>query len=142
VLQVGLPFGTTPGNPFPAHAIIGGYEADGTPLYICQARYQGGMHPGKTHHDWGSCHIAWGGGEIPVTDTFEVLVPFMVAPGPGMQMQQVSTASDGSPIGICTANYAGSTQVGQLLHNVCSFGFAGGEVDLTSGYNMFGQPVF
>lgn len=45
----------------PNGAIEGG-EADNTPLFICQARYHGGMHPGKI---WGeNCNIGWGGDEI------------------------------------------------------------------------------
>lgn len=45
----------------PPNAIPGGYE-NGKPLYICQAEYNGGMHPGKIIGE--NCNIAWGGREI------------------------------------------------------------------------------
>jgi len=54
----------------PLNAIVGGEQHDG-PLYICQAAYRGGVHPGKVYKRM--CHISWGGKEIPVT-SFNVLV--------------------------------------------------------------------
>ena len=54
----------------PAGAIRGGYE-DGRPLFICQARYNGGMHPGKIIGD--NCNIGWGGAEISIPE-YNVLV--------------------------------------------------------------------
>lgn len=45
----------------PNKAIQGGHE-DGHPVYICQAHYQDGVHPGKIHED--ACNIPWGGQEI------------------------------------------------------------------------------
>lgn len=45
----------------PANAIPGGHELGG-PLYICQAKYRGGMHPGKVVGE--HCNFAWGGREI------------------------------------------------------------------------------
>lgn len=45
----------------PAGAIQGGYQQDG-PLYICQARYHGGIHSGKVIGQ--NCNFGWGGREI------------------------------------------------------------------------------
>ena len=47
-----------------------GNEADGTPLYVCRSKYDGGLHPGKVVG--GNCSIGWGGKEI-VLPAFEVL---------------------------------------------------------------------
>lgn len=52
-----------------ASAFASGIE-NGNPLTICQARYNGGVHPGKVVA--GHCDIAWGGKEI-VLPTFDVL---------------------------------------------------------------------
>lgn len=45
----------------PHRAIEGGFE-NGRPLYICQAHYRGGVHPGKIVGS--TCNIPWGGREI------------------------------------------------------------------------------
>jgi hypothetical protein len=59
----------------PPRAVRGGYDVppQSPPLFVCQAPYQGGIHPGKTRPDWDSCHISWGGQEITV-DRYAVLV--------------------------------------------------------------------
>lgn len=51
----------------PPFAIEGGYQHDG-PLYICQARYRGGMHPGKLYKE--ACLIGWGGQEVGVPEYY------------------------------------------------------------------------
>lgn len=53
-------FGNVPGN-----AVPGGYEK-GRPLYICQARYADGIHPGKIVR--GNCNIGYNGSEIPIPE--------------------------------------------------------------------------
>lgn len=47
----------------PANAVPGGNERNRT-LYICQARYKGGIHPGKLVGN--NCNIAWGGNEVAI----------------------------------------------------------------------------
>jgi hypothetical protein len=121
------------GASFPPNAMVGGWEYDGTPLYFCRAPYQGGLHPGKMHSDWGSCDIAWGGQEIWVTDGFEVLTPKLVDPGgPAFQVVDI-----GPTEGICVASFAGSTQVGQYSATPdCTFAFGGSTFTLTSGFQV------
>lgn len=51
----------------PPFAIEGGYQHDG-PLYICQARYRGGMHPGKLYKE--ACLIGWGGREVAIPEYY------------------------------------------------------------------------
>ena len=53
----------------PSGAIRGG-EAEGYPLFVCRAKYNGGVHPGKLYK--GACNIGWGGEEI-VVPRYEVL---------------------------------------------------------------------
>jgi uncharacterized protein DUF3421 len=54
------------GGFIPPHAVRGGYDVppQSPPLFVCQAPYQGGIHPGKTRPDWNTCNIGWGGKEI------------------------------------------------------------------------------
>jgi len=64
--------------PFTVQAISdklvdGGREADGTPLFIAQAQYENGDHPGKTSEKLGVAHITFSGDEKTV-DIFNVLV--------------------------------------------------------------------
>lgn len=54
----------------PKKAIKGGYEPNRN-LYICQANYNGGIHPGKIVGQ--VCDIAWGGKEISLPQ-YKVLV--------------------------------------------------------------------
>lgn len=45
----------------PSGAVIGGYESNGQPLYVCRAQYRGEMHPGKIVDN--RCNFGWGGRE-------------------------------------------------------------------------------
>ncbi len=54
----------------PAFALQGGWEANGTALWICRAHYAGGLHPGKVVGRM--CNISYGGSEIP-NPTYDVL---------------------------------------------------------------------
>jgi len=56
-----------------AQPVEGGREKDGTPLYICQAPYKGGTHPGKTSPTFNGGVIAWGGKEE-IVKNYRVLV--------------------------------------------------------------------
>jgi hypothetical protein len=54
-----------------------GSEADGTPIYGCHAEYppgSGNIHPGKWQHNFGGCHVSYGGTEQEVT-SFALLAP-------------------------------------------------------------------
>jgi hypothetical protein len=62
------------GGSVPRDAITGGREPDGTPLYMCRAFYQGGLHPGRVRPGLAGCDIGWGGSER-VISFYQVLVP-------------------------------------------------------------------
>jgi len=53
--------------------VEGGREADGTPLFIVQAPYKDGVHPGKTSEKLGNADITYGGHEKRI-DRFRVLL--------------------------------------------------------------------
>ncbi len=56
----------------PPNALVAGYEADGTALYVARAEHEGGQHPGKTSKPLGAIHFGWGGKEETKSD-YEVL---------------------------------------------------------------------
>lgn len=48
----------------PDNAYQVGYEANGRPLYLCKAPFDGGIHPGKTWRGYDGCNIPYGGKEV------------------------------------------------------------------------------
>ncbi len=115
----------------PPGAVQGGTEANGQPLFICRAPYQGGNHLGKVVA--GRCNIGYAGAEVGVAQ-FEVLV------GPAGRWVGASNGyvppgamvggneSNGQPLYICRAGYRGGTHVGKVVGNSCNFGFGGAEI--------------
>jgi hypothetical protein len=61
------------GGQTPDGAIVCGREANGDPLFVCRAAFDGGLQPGKVRFAFGAADIGWGGAEHPVTN-YEVLV--------------------------------------------------------------------
>ena len=61
------------GGRVPDGAVVAGFEADGKPLYVARAAYNGGIHQGKVRLEFGAANIPWGGKEVKVAD-YEVLV--------------------------------------------------------------------
>lgn len=55
---------------FPTNAVDGGFE-NGQRLFICQANWNGGVHPGKVFA--GNCNIGYGGKEIAIPN-YNILV--------------------------------------------------------------------
>lgn len=117
----------------PANAVVGGYEPDRS-LYLCQARYNDGVHPGKVVD--GRCNITYAGREIP-RDFFRILVgngfhwsrangyynnvPMNAVPG-GFE--------NGRPLFICQGFYADGVHPGKVVAGNCNIGFAGKEIVL------------
>lgn len=60
-------------SPIPNGAYNGGHEANGSPLYMCRAAFNGGVHPGKLGPSTGGCNITYGGVEHTIYE-FELLV--------------------------------------------------------------------
>jgi hypothetical protein len=130
----------TPGAPLPAEAVVGGYDIDGTPLYPCSAPFQGGIHPGKTRADWGTCDVSWGGGEHWIA-SFNVLVPKFMDPW-HTEAYAAGHEANGDWLGVCRSSYGGSLQVGKFVSwaGSCNFGFYGNEVAVWSGFPILGSP--
>lgn len=58
----------------PQITVQGGKEADGTVLYVAQAYYEGGTHPGKYSDKMKGACIAYGSSEKVIKDHFMILV--------------------------------------------------------------------
>ena len=68
----GLSWSSARGGHVPDGAVIAGREADGQVLFICRAKYKGGVHPGKIRSEFKGCNIPWGGREQAISQ-YEVL---------------------------------------------------------------------
>ncbi len=58
---VTMPYGS---KTIPQNAMVAGQYPVGTPIYACQASYNGGVHTGWTKAGKGNCSFGWGGSEI------------------------------------------------------------------------------
>ena len=136
VLVQGIPYTTvTASNGFvPPDAIRGGRDDDGTDLYICNAFFNGGQHPGKLRSSFGGCDISWGGGEH-IVNTYQVLVPSWPPYPPAFNTTDAfnfaaGTDIDGTLLHVCRVPYLGGLQVGKTRTdwNTCHFGYGGKEI--------------
>lgn len=112
----------------PSNAVVGGYEADRV-LYICQAHYQGGLHPGKVVE--GKCNITYGGHEVE-QPIFRVLIGsglrwVSVEPGEVFDNAIQGGYERGHPLYVCQARHAGGIHPGKIVAGLCNIGFGGNE---------------
>jgi hypothetical protein len=115
-------------DPFPADlpaggdALVGGYEADGTALYFCQASYNGSLTPGKTRKEFHGCNISWTGREITVpdtqTDAWKRPVPYQVLVPLWKKGATTSTFPAGSDSYVCRGYPWGYG--GELFNGICT----------------------
>ncbi len=131
---------TISSNDPPPGAVAGGYDSNEETLYPCQALYNGGYTPGKTRADWDYCDYGYGNKEYQST-TYNVLIPKFRTGG---TVFNAGTDTNGTTeLGVCTASYTDASkntsfQVGRYVTSskTCSFGYAGKEVALSSGFNV------
>jgi hypothetical protein len=62
-------------NKIPSDSIVGGFDVDKSPLYICRHSVESDLIPGKANEKIG-CHLSFAGKEIEIktTENYEVLV--------------------------------------------------------------------
>lgn len=129
------------GGAIPTDAVVGG-QSLGRDLYICRARFRGGVHVGKVLS--GRCNIGWGGKEERLAE-FEVLVGQVggarwVDPYRRGLYQPVLGGHD--PTGqlyICRAYYRNGTHIGKAIGGRCLIGWGGREVAV-SDYQILVAP--
>ncbi len=115
----------------PAGAVKGGREP-GRDLYVCRARHQGGLHPGKVVAR--NCNISWGGKEIE-KNAYEVLL------GDSAKVSWINASNGRVPSGgfiagrergrnlyLCRAGHRGGTHPGKVHLKWCHFGWGGKEI--------------
>jgi hypothetical protein len=118
----------------PQNAVSGGQER-GRQLFVCRARYQGGVHPGKIVGR--NCNIGYGGREITVP-RYEVLTSTRpnriswqaAANGQIPPGAVVGGQEPGRQLYICRAPYQGGVHPGKLVGRNCNIGWGGNEVTL------------
>ena len=99
------------GGQIPQHAFAGGTDENGDPLYVCQAKYAGGLDPGWIKQDLAGCKITWGG-KVLTVNSYNVLVP-----SSNLRWEEVVTT--GKPLA------SGQEESGELLF-VCRASYQGG----------------
>ena len=118
-------------------ALVGGWDADGAPLYVCLANYGGGQIPGKTRSNWNYCDVGYGGAEHAVSTYLLVGLNFQ---GAGTGTPYVAgTDSTGAQLGICVmASYSNSFQPGKYLISSggCNIGYGGAEISQAGGFTV------
>jgi hypothetical protein len=124
-------------DPILSGALVGGSEG-GRALYICRARYNNGIHPGKFRSDLGGCNIGWGGKEVTVP-TFTFLYPHWEKTLTGIEYE--AGAEGGKPLYICRAFYQNGVHPGKYRDELggCNIGWGGKEVTV-SDYELLAPP--
>lgn len=118
------------GDAVPANAMQAGKEADGTPLYVAKAHYNGSVQPGKVRRGFGGALVPYGGQEVRVEE-YKVLtrlaqecdwVRAQNGRVPAGAVQGGHEA-DGTPLYVARARYMGGVHPGKIRK-----GFGGAHV--------------
>jgi hypothetical protein len=101
----------------PGRPVLAGYDIppESPQLFICQASYKGGIHPGKITSGWIGCHITWAGREI-LVPAYNVLVVEADPPSPqakslekgSVDCAKVTSLANSGLKSIFGPNYSGS----------------------------------
>ena len=102
----------------PPKAQPAGNEANGQPLFLCRATFNGGIHPGKIRTEFGGCNVAWGGQEHKVTN-YQVWVGDLKwradsngnMPG---NARLPGNEANGEKLGVCRASFQGGLHPGKI----------------------------
>lgn len=122
---------------FALSAIVSGYEADGTPLFVARAELPNdlGVHPGKTRFGFPGAYIGFGGKELPGVLPFDVLQDLnyqWVTPSDeasfGYTAVQGGWESNGEELFVARASFEGSLCLGKTGGNI-----AAGTADIPFG---------
>ena len=126
--------GQLAGNPYAA-----GFDTDGAELYVCRAKYGGGLQPGKLKQGAG-CYIGYGGNEI-LLNSYAVLqddLPMLNYKTNPIDRRVITGGEEPlRALPLCVANYNGSLQPGKWIGDdgMCHFSYAGAEV-LTNDFSF------
>ena len=118
--------------PFRLGPVMGGFEVDGQPLYVCLAGFNSGNHPGKTRPGLGGCNIGWGGLEksVPVANSSALILKWMRPSDVSYLSFPAGSEFSGEPLSVCAATWNGGSYPGKYSRslNACAIGLNGSEV--------------
>lgn len=117
-------------------AEVSGMEANGAPLFVCRARFNGGLHPGKMRHSFRGCNIGWGGREHTL-GAYDLVISnggrLRWLPAAGGQVFQGAMVggreANGQVLYVCRAFFNGGTHIGKVRAGFrgCNIGWGGRE---------------
>jgi|GEM_PF-1800811 len=121
----------------PAGANLGGTHFPGgwegkRKLFVCRARYRGGMHPGKVVA--GRCNIGYGGREVALAGYQQLvaskgMVTWVRAARGAIPRGAVQGGQENrAPLYVCRANHAGGQHPGKIVGGGCNIGYGGQEL--------------
>ncbi|XP_039955537.1 uncharacterized protein LOC120771548 isoform X1 [Bactrocera tryoni] len=130
---------SSPYQPVPPGAVVGGHDSDGTPIYVGRSFHEGDNLPAKVIPSKGCAYVCWGCKEIQKTH-YEVLVgqgyAWVPCYGGAVPPNAVrsGTTRNGEPLYIGRGHHANSLTVGKIhpSHGCLYIPFGGNEVRLDS----------
>jgi hypothetical protein len=116
----------------------GGYEANGEPLFICRAAFNGGWHPGKIRAGFSGCNIGYGGREHTVGSyqVFTGRARWRAAQSGQIPRGMVNAGQEanGQALGVCRGAWNGGLHPGKIRAGFggCNIGYGGQEITVGS----------
>uniref|UniRef100_A0A1I8PFC2 Uncharacterized protein n=1 Tax=Stomoxys calcitrans TaxID=35570 RepID=A0A1I8PFC2_STOCA len=132
----------------PPYTISGGYDSDGTPIFVGRAEHEGELLAAKVVPSKGCAYVAWGGSEH-VKYQYELLTGttygWMPSEHGGVPPTSVLTGYDsqGQPLYIGRAYHNGSLSVGKVhsSHGCLYIPYGGQEIRLSQYEVLVRAPV-
>ncbi|KAH8353906.1 hypothetical protein KR067_001065, partial [Drosophila pandora] len=130
---------SSPHAPLPPYAVIGGHDADRTPIYVGRSFHEGENLPAKVIPSKGCAYVAYGGSEH-AKHHYEVLVgqgfAWVPSASGGVPPNAVrsGTTRTGEPLYVGRGHHAGSLTVGKVhpSHGCLYIPFGGQEVRINT----------
>ncbi|XP_065369116.1 uncharacterized protein LOC135961541 [Calliphora vicina] len=131
-------FHSSPYAPLPPNAVVGGYDTDGSVIYVGRSYHEGNHLPVKVIPSKRAAYISWAGGEH-AKSHYELLVgenytwqPCFGANIPPNAIQAGETVNGSEPLFIGRGHYGNSLVVGKIQpsHACLYIPFAGEEIKL------------
>ncbi|MCE7030423.1 DM9 repeat-containing protein [Jiella avicenniae] len=96
-----------------------GQEANGEPLYVCAASFNGGVHPGKLRQGFGGCVVGYGGKEYTVGQYSTLIGHGRWQSGvPTDRLDRIGVnggeEANGSPLYVCRADFNNGVHPGKV----------------------------
>ncbi len=127
-----------------APEVVAGIDTDNSPVAVCRAAHEGGMHPGKMRMDGENlCTIGWGGESYQITadKLFEGLqLTWAKCPASALPLHayQFGEEPDHTPLYPCRAVIEGQQHLGRIgaAKPACLIPYGGGEREIGNGYEV------